>query len=49
MSGARRIAFRRIADAALARAETIVQRWLTDGRRDGESGETSRPVIAAAI
>lgn len=32
---ARRIAFRRIADAALLRAEAIVQRWLPDGRRDG--------------
>jgi hypothetical protein len=27
----RRIAFRRIADAATQRAETIVQRWLPDG------------------
>jgi hypothetical protein len=31
----RRIAFRRIADAATQRAETIVQRWLPDGKREG--------------
>jgi len=35
MDGSRKIAFRRIADAALARAELIVRRWLPDGRRDG--------------
>jgi hypothetical protein len=29
----RRIAFRRIADAALGRADAIVRRWLPDGRR----------------
>jgi hypothetical protein len=31
----RRIAFRRIADAALGRADAIVRRWLPDGRREG--------------
>ena len=31
----RRIAFRRIADAALVHAETIARRWLPDGRREG--------------
>jgi hypothetical protein len=31
----RRIAFRRIAEAAAQRAETIVPRWLSDGRREG--------------
>jgi hypothetical protein len=31
----RTIAFRRIADAALGRAESIVQRWLPDGKREG--------------
>jgi hypothetical protein len=31
----RRIAFRRIADAALNRAPLIVLRWLPDGRREG--------------
>jgi hypothetical protein len=31
----RRIAFRHIADAAAQCAETIVQRWLPDGKREG--------------
>jgi hypothetical protein len=31
----RKIAFRRIADAALARASLVVLRWLPSGRRDG--------------
>jgi hypothetical protein len=31
----RRIAFRRIAEAALGHADTIVRRWLPDGRREG--------------
>jgi hypothetical protein len=31
----RRIAFRRIADAAAHRAETVVSRWLPDGKREG--------------
>jgi hypothetical protein len=31
----RRIAFPRIADAALARADVIVRRWCPDGRREG--------------
>lgn len=35
MTGPRRIAFKRIADAALSRADLIVQRWLPDGRREG--------------
>ena len=35
MSDARKIAFRRIAEAALGRADTIVRRWLPDGRREG--------------
>jgi hypothetical protein len=30
----RKIAFRRIADAALGRADVIVRRWLLDGRRE---------------
>ncbi len=32
---ARRIAFRRIAAEALRHADTIVRRWLPDGRREG--------------
>jgi hypothetical protein len=35
MTTQRRIAFRRIADVALGRADTIVRRWAADGRRDG--------------
>lgn len=35
MTPPRHIAFRRIADAALGHADTIVQRWLPDGRREG--------------
>jgi hypothetical protein len=35
MTAPRKIAFRHIADAALGRAEMIVQRWLPGGRRDG--------------
>lgn len=31
----RRIAFRRIADAALRHADTIVRRWLPNGKREG--------------
>jgi hypothetical protein len=31
----RRIAFRRIAAAALGRADVVVPRWLPGGRRDG--------------
>lgn len=34
-SASRRVAFRRIADAALDHADTIVRRWLPDGRREG--------------
>jgi hypothetical protein len=32
---ARRISFRRVADAALAHADVLVRRWLPDGRREG--------------
>ncbi len=35
MTNRRRIAFRRIANAALCSAESIVQRWLPDGRSEG--------------
>jgi hypothetical protein len=30
-----RIAFRRIADAAIRHADIVVRRWLPDGRREG--------------
>jgi hypothetical protein len=35
MTAGRKIAFRRIAEAALAHADTLVQRWLPAGGRDG--------------
>jgi hypothetical protein len=35
MTQHRRIAFRRIADEALGRADGIVRQWLPDGRRNG--------------
>jgi len=35
MMTARRIAFKRIAAEALRHADTIVRRWLPDGRREG--------------
>ena len=34
-TASRRVAFRRIADAALDHADTIARRWLPDGRREG--------------
>jgi hypothetical protein len=39
----RRIAFRRIAAAALGHAELIVRRWLPDGRRDGAEWSAINP------
>ena len=42
----RRIAFRRIADAALARAPEIVGRWLPDGRREGAEWVAKNPTRA---
>jgi hypothetical protein len=35
LNAPRRIAFRLIAEAALGRADSIVRRWLPDGRREG--------------
>jgi hypothetical protein len=35
MTLGRKIAFRRIAEAALVHADTLVRRWLPAGRRDG--------------
>jgi hypothetical protein len=40
----RRIAFRRIADAALGQAGAIVQRWLPDGRREGAEWVCPNPM-----
>ena len=39
----RRIAFRRIADAAAARTEIIVFRWLPDGKREGHEWSAINP------
>jgi len=41
-----RLAFRRIADAALARANVIVRRWLPDGRREGTEWVCKNPTRA---
>lgn len=38
-----RIAFRRIAEAATARAAEIVPRWLPDGRREGHEWAARNP------
>jgi hypothetical protein len=43
MNVQRRIAFRRIADAVLGRADVIVRRWLPDGRRDGAEWVSRNP------
>ena len=42
----RRIDFRRIADAALARADAVARRWLSDGRRDGAEWISRNPTRA---
>jgi hypothetical protein len=42
----RRIAFGRIADAALAHADTLVRRWLPDGRREGVEWVAINPTRA---
>lgn len=46
MTPGRRIAFRRIADAAAARTELIVFRWLPDGRREGAEWVALNPTRA---
>jgi len=38
-----KIAFRRIAGAALGSADTIVRRWLPDGRREGAEWVAKNP------
>lgn len=42
----RRIAFGRIAEAALARSESIVMRWCPDGRREGAEWVARNPTRA---
>jgi hypothetical protein len=39
----RRIAFRRVVEAALSSSETIVTRWLPDGRRAGREWVAINP------
>jgi hypothetical protein len=43
MTSARRIAFRRIGEAAAARADVLVPRWLPDGRREGAEWVATNP------
>src|ERR1700687_3258045 len=42
----RRIAFKRIADAALLYSDTLVRRWLPDGRREGAEWVALNPTRA---
>lgn len=42
----RRIAFARIAEAALAHSDAIVTRWLPDGRREGAEWVARNPTRA---
>jgi len=39
----RKIAFRRVTDAALSHADAIVQRWLPAGRREGHEWVARNP------
>ncbi len=41
-----RIAFKRIADAALGSADLIVRRWLSDGKREGPEWVAINPTRA---
>ena len=43
-SSHRRVAFPRIADAAASAADTIVRRWLPDGRREGAEWVARNPI-----
>jgi hypothetical protein len=43
MSAPRKIAFRRIADTALAHVDALVRRWLPDGRREGAEWVARNP------
>jgi hypothetical protein len=46
MSAPRRIAFTRIADAALSHADKLTRRWLPDGRREGAEWVAINPTRA---
>ena len=43
MTEPRKIAFRRIAEASLAAADTLVPRWLPEGRREGAEWVAKNP------
>lgn len=45
-TASRRIAFARIAEAALAHADQLVVRWLPDGRREGAEWVARNPTRA---
>jgi hypothetical protein len=46
MTGFRKIAFRRVAEAALMHADVLVPRWLPDGRREGAEWVARNPTRA---
>jgi hypothetical protein len=46
MNAPRRIAFRRISDAALSHADVLVPRWLPEGRREGAEWVAINPTRA---
>jgi hypothetical protein len=46
MTAPRKIAFKKIADAALGHADLVVRRWLPDGRREGAEWNAINPVRA---
>jgi hypothetical protein len=48
MTPGKRIAFRRISETALRSADTIVLRWLPDGRREGREWVAINPTRSDA-
>jgi hypothetical protein len=46
MNSPKKIAFRRIAEASLAAADTLVPRWLPEGRREGAEWIATNPTRA---
>ena len=43
MIAPRKVAFKHIADAALGHADTIIRRWVPDGRREGQEWVAINP------
>jgi len=43
IAASRRVAFGRIADAALSHADTLVRRWLPNGQREGREWVCKNP------